>query len=123
MLTPENMAKANAVQSDLSRNAAFEDMATRGLPSASRAVNLAAPEIGSVGMFSPKISVARSIYNRVTGHATDKILNDLASRMTDPAKTAEIMRKATPFERKLMVDLLMKQQAAIPAAMTQGQSQ
>lgn len=122
-LTPENMAKVNSVQADLARNAAFEDMATRGLPSASRAVNLAAPEIGSVGMFSPKISVARSIYNRVTGHATDKILNDLAARMTDPAKTAEIMRKATPYERKLMVDLLMKQQAAIPVALTEGQSQ
>lgn len=122
-LTPENMSKVNSVQADLARNAAFEDMATRGLPSASRAVNLAAPEIGSVGMFSPKISVARSIYNRVTGHATDKILNDLAARMTDPAKTAEIMRKATPYERKLMVDLLMKQQAAIPVALTEGQSQ
>lgn len=123
IMTPQQMQTLGNVKSDLARNATYEGMAREGMPSASRAVNLAAPEIGSVGMFSPKISVARSIYNRVTGHATDKILNDLASRMTDPAKTAEIMRKATPFERQLMVDLLMKQQAAIPAAMTQGQSQ
>lgn len=123
IMTPQQMQTLGNVKSDLARNATYESMAKEGMPAASRAVNLAAPEIGSVGMFSPKISVARSIYNRVTGHATDKILNDLASRMTDPIKTAEIMRKATPFERKLMVDLLMKQQAAIPAAMTQGQSQ
>lgn len=123
IMTPQQMQTLGNVKSDLSRNATYEGMAREGMPAASRAVNLAAPEIGSVGMFSPKISVARSIYNRVTGHATDKILNDLAARMTDPAKTAEIMRKATPYERQLMVDLLMKQSAAIPAAMTQGQSQ
>ena len=121
IMTPGQMNTLGGVQSDLARNATFEALAQKGAPEAHRALNLAVPEIGSVGMFSPKISVARSVYNRVTGHATDKIINDLSTIMKDPQQMAKVMESAKPFKRRALIDALLKYQAAGTAnAVSQG---
>lgn len=121
IMTPPQMQTLGNIQKDLARNAAYEEMAQKGMPAARKAIGNAVPEIPPTGMFSPLLSVARGAYNRVTGHATDKIMSDLAQRMQDPKKMAEIMQNAKPYERKALVDALMKYQAAGgAAAVSQG---
>jgi hypothetical protein len=111
VMTPKQMEKLTGVQSDLARAAVTDELARKGASATNRLVGTAVPEIGPTGMFSPKISVTRALYNRLTGHATDKILDDLATRMKDPVAMAKLMQDAKPFERKAIVDELMRLQA------------
>ena len=40
---------------------------------------MSTPELTPTGMFNPKISFARGVYNRIGGQATDKTLTELAT--------------------------------------------
>lgn len=121
IMNPQQMQTLGNVQKDLARNATFEELAQKGMPAAREAIGNAVPEVPPTGMFSPILSVARGAYNRVTGHATDKIMKDLATRMQDPKKMAEVMQNANPYERKALVDALMKYQGmGAGTAVSQG---
>lgn len=115
VMTPPQMDTLTGVQRDLARNAVADELARKGATAANKVIGTAVPEMGPTGMFSPKISVARAVYNRLTGHATDKILNDLSVAMQDPQKMAKLMQDATPFERSAIIDAVMKAQG-VPAA-------
>ena len=102
----------------ISRDKKLADLASKGMPAAREAIGRSMPEIPPTGWFKPIISAARGAYNAVTGHATDRIMKDLADRMRDPKAFAEVMQNAKPYERQAIVDALMKYQGA---ALTQGQ--
>lgn len=110
VMTPRQAATLNAVQKDLARDQVATELAKAGRPAALERIGQAVPEAPPSGMFSPVISVARGTYNRATGKATDKILDELALKMQNPQEMARIMRDAKPFERKAIVDALMRLQ-------------
>lgn len=121
VMTPQQMQTFGNVQQDLANTATYEELARKGMPAAREAIGKSIPEAPPTGMFSPIISVLRGGYNRIAGKATDKTMDDLATIMRDPKRTAEIMENAKPFERKALVDALMKYQAAGAAnAVSQG---
>ena len=116
-LTPQNMAQVNAVKSDLSRAADYARLGgAEGTAAAANAIKVELPKIPTPGILNTKITLARSILNHFTGHATARSLAQAAEIMRDPVMSAQVMRSATPFERQAMVDLLMKGQAPIGAA-------
>ena len=111
VMTPKQMESLTGVQKDLARDAAFQDLARKGMKSAQEKVGQAVPEAPPSGMFNPTISVTRGLYNRLTGKATDKILDDLAILMQNPKQLAKVMEQAKPAERRALMDGLMKYQA------------
>lgn len=111
VMTPKQLGTLTGVQDDLARAAVTDELARKGAAATNKLIGTAVPEIGPTGMFSPKISVTRALYNRLTGHATDKILGDLSTRMQDPVAVAKMMQNAKPFERKAILDALMRAQA------------
>jgi hypothetical protein len=108
-----------SVKSDLERDALMKTLAREGNPAAMERIGAAVPEMSPTGMFNPKISFTRGVYNRITGHATDRILSDLAKNMDNPQKIAEMMKKATPMERQVLVEQLLRYTG--PAAVSQEQ--
>lgn len=121
VLEPQQMQAVGNVHKDLARDALVKELSQKGLPAARQRIGEAVPEAPPTGMFSPIISVARGAYNRATGKATDKIMDDLAVKMQDPQEMARIMRSAKPFERRALVDAMNRYQAAtVPQAVNQG---
>lgn len=112
MMDPTQLQTLRGVKADLERDALTQALSQKGMAAARERIGQAIPEAPPSGMFSPLISVARGAYNRLSGNATDKILDDLAVRMQNPQQMARIMESAKPFERKALVDALMRVQAA-----------
>lgn len=124
IMRPDQMETLRAVKADLERNALVEALASKGLPAARERIGAAVPQAPAPGMFSPILSAARAGYNRLTGKATDKIMMDLAEHMKNPQEMARIMESAKPYERKALVDALMRYQAiAGSQAVNQGVQQ
>ncbi len=119
VLDPSQEATVTGVGQDLKRNAMLKALGSEGMSSAREKIGQAIPEAPPTGMFSPVISVARGAYNRLTGRATEKILSDLARNMDNPQKIADMMQKATPMERQVLVDQLMRYSG--PAAVSTSQ--
>lgn len=111
IMTPQQMDIIGAVKGDLANDATMQSMAAKGMPAARERIGQAIPEAPPTGMFSPVISVARGAYNRMSGNATDKILNELAKRMQSPQETARIMEGASPMQRRALVDAITRMQA------------
>jgi hypothetical protein len=108
VLTEKELATLMKVREGLATDAASQALGRAGMPSALRKVNMSMPEMAPTGMFNPKISFARGVYNRVTGNATEKVLDDLAKRMDNPKEVARIMETASSGERTSIADLLEK---------------
>ncbi len=119
--TPRQAHRLGAVKSDLERDATLRSLAGEGMAATKERIGQAIPEAPPSGMFSPIISVTRGLYNRATGKATEKILSDLASNMDNPQAIATMMKKATPFQRQVLVDQLMKYQSVVPAIAQENQ--
>jgi hypothetical protein len=120
-MEPGQIATLGNVQKDLARDALVKQLAGKGMEAARSRIGEAVPEAPPTGMFSPIISVTRGAYNRLTGHATDKIMEDLALKMQNPQEMAKIMESATPMQRRALIDQLMRYQgAALPSVEAQG---
>lgn len=112
VLQPKNEAMVNAVLADLQNNAAYKELARSGATAAGKNVGVAMPEAPPTGMFNPKLSVMRALINRVVGKEHGRVLETAGEMMTTPEIMAKAMENAKPFERQMIVDLLMKQAAA-----------
>lgn len=111
VMEPSQVATLRGVQKDLARDATAQELARKGMPAAQERIGQAIPEAPPSGMFSPIISVTRGLYNRATGKATEKIMDDLAILMQNPKQLAKVMENAKPAERSAIMDALMKYQA------------
>jgi len=121
IMEPGQMATLGNVQKDLARDALVKQLASKGEDAARENIGRAIPEAPPTGMFSPILSVTRGAYNRLTGRATEKVLDDLALKMKNPQEIARIMESATPMERRALVDMLMRYQGAtFPSVEAQG---
>ena len=112
VLQPKNEASANSVLADLQNQAAYKDLARSGLSAASKNIGVAIPEAPSIGMFNPKLSMARALINRFVGKESGEVMKQAGNDMLDPKKFAEIMKNAKPYERQAYLDMFMKMQAA-----------
>jgi hypothetical protein len=99
VLNPEQMAAVDAVKASIERKAAFDRMASEGRTAAMEAARMEVPKVPPTGMFHPGLSVARSAVNRVLGGLDRATMNYLVDNMDNPAKIAQLMRKATPKQR------------------------
>ena len=113
ILTSGQLDKLKGVQSDLARDATVSDLASKGMKSAQERIGRATPEAPPTGMFSPILSVARGAYNRLTGKASDRILDDIEILMRNPQQMAKVMRDAKPYERRAIVDAMMRYQSVL----------
>lgn len=119
-MNPAQLRTLGNVRDDLARDATHTDLARAGNKKAMEITGQAVPEAPPTGMFSPLISVARGTYNRLSGKATDKIMDDLATIMQNPRRLAEVMEKAKPFEREIILDQLLRAQSAGASNMLNG---
>jgi hypothetical protein len=119
LLEPKQVQALSGVKADLARAATMDDLAAKGMPAARERIGQVVPEVPPTGMFSPILSVTRGLYNRATGKATDKILDDLTILMQNPKALAKVMENAKPIERRAMMDSLMKYQAYVAGSQTQ----
>lgn len=118
-MTPEQINALQMVGGDLSRNASMNELAKAGRIEALRRIGSEVKEAPPSGMFSPVISVTRGLYNRLSGQATDRILDALAQNMDNPQAVAKLMQDAKPFERRAIIDALMRYQGAVPQVIDQ----
>ena len=119
-VTPQNRTVIDAVMGDLKNNRQVDTMAREGVEKARETLGLAVPKIPTMGMFSPTLSVTRSIVNRMEGKATNKLLDNAAQIMANPQEAARVMREATPAQRKVLEAMLQaSQRTAVQGAVDQ----
>ena len=114
-LTAADQQVIGALTEELARNQRFDKAAGEGAKEALHRIGASIPQIPSAGMFSPKFSVPRAIYNRVVGGAEEGVLRYLAKHADNPQKFAELMRNATPQQRTTIANALMRYQAGLGA--------
>ena len=124
-LEPQNYRAVQDVAEDIKRAIEYERLAKVGEPAATKIIGGIAPKAGGWGMFSPRISVTRSVLNRISGLAEGKALDRMMEVMRDPKLTAQLMEAATPSERAVLAEFLIAQKggrvATIAGALAQGE--
>jgi hypothetical protein len=116
-MSPKNRAVVDAIVGDMKTGAQMDKMAREGVTEARDRLGLAVPTMPATGMFSPKLSVTRGIFNRFEGKANDAILKNMAEVMQNPQEAARLMREATPAQRKVLEAMLQaSQRAAVQGA-------
>lgn len=111
VLDPSQTQGVQNVLADLKRTGEFEHLARAGTEKARDLVGQVAPAMPAAGMFNPKYSVVRAITNRLAGRVEGKAVDRLAEAMLDPELMARLMQKASPSERKAIVQALVGQRA------------
>jgi hypothetical protein len=116
-MSPKNRSVVDAIVGDMKTGAQMDKMAREGITEARDRLGLAVPTMPATGMFSPKLSVTRGIFNRFEGKANDAILKNMAEVMQNPQEAARLMREATPGQRKVLEAMLQaSQRAAVQGA-------
>ena len=106
-LTSKEQGLVEAIRQELGRDATHAKMAREGSQEAMRRLNVELPQVGSIGIFSPKLSFTRGMYNRLVGGMTEGTLKKLSEKMDNPQEIARIM--AAEQARKRLSDQLLKQ--------------
>lgn len=110
VLTPEQMSVINSLVKQYQTDALAKQQAGAGLDATARQIGDLS-HIQGTGMLNRYVTLATSGLRKVASGSTDKAIEAVATLGRDPAKFAEVMRKAKPYERQEIVDLLMQQQA------------
>jgi hypothetical protein len=106
VLTPKQEGAVQNVMSDLERNALFNRQAGEGRAAAGKFVSAAAnPEGTKPRLLSRAASIIGNIVDRVEGKATKRTMAALSDLMADPKRMAEVMRRATPWERQQLAGM------------------
>lgn len=103
-------SSVDAIIESLSRDAAYNRMAKEGVSATKRIIGMDQPKVPPTGMFNPGISTARALINKFSDKATDKTMAYLANNMDNPAKIAQLMRDASPAQKKI-IEAIMQQNA------------
>ena len=103
VLTPGQVTATENVLRDLARNAKTDKLAAAGMESARRKLDIAVKPDQPPALLNRVIMVAKEIIKRTQGGATEKTMEELAKDMLDPKKVADLMRRATPKEREVLL--------------------
>lgn len=108
VLNPNQVSAAERVASEMERNTRVKEMASIGMEHARDIVGKNAHEVPPTGMFSPILSVARGIVNRMGGKADQVTMELLSKVMQDPKATAQLMQAATPKEQSMLIQAIQQ---------------
>lgn len=98
ILNPQAISAIQRVGADLARMAEYEALAARGAQRAALVLGEAYSE-RAPAMIDRGITYLNEIAKRTGMSAKDRTLGELAKTMMDPAKTADLLEKATASER------------------------
>lgn len=119
ILNQNTQVAADAVKNALTRDALLDKLSKEGVSATMRKIGAEVPEVPSAGMFSPKISVARALLNRLSGKASEKTLDYLAANMDKPEKIAELLRNAPNADRSALIAAVRAMQLPAASAVSQ----
>ena len=125
ILSPSQIKTVDDVTRDLMRNAAFDRQAVAGGEAARKALGEIADPIMQINFLSRPMLFANAITRLLEGKANAATMRHLGKVMADPKKMAELMRAATPQERQLLGDVILRAtsaSASIGAARSQDQT-
>jgi hypothetical protein len=108
VLSPKQAASVKGVMADLARSGENERLARFGTEKARTLVGQTVPEAPSAGMFSPAYSVARAIFNRISGKLEGASVERLAKAFEDPTDMAQLMGKLPSAKRQVLVEAIKK---------------
>ena len=111
-LTPGQMGTVSGVADDLARDAQYGRLASAGRKAARSAVGEISNPVHQVNFLERTMMIVNAILRRAEGKGSGKTLSELSTVMNDPARMAGVMKAATPFERREIVDAIMRAQAA-----------
>lgn len=112
VLTPQQKQVAEAVLGNLKNDAAYNDLATKGMSATRKLVGDFGDPIPQPQLLNRIATVANAIIRRVEGKGSKATMNALADLSNDPARMADLMKKATPTERKSLIEALAQSGAA-----------
>jgi len=123
-LNPNQVATARNVASDLERNIAFNEIATKGMSAAREKVGAFNDPLPQTNFLERTMMIINAITRRIEGKASAVTMKELSLKMENPEEMARIMQAAKPFERQQIIDTIMRLQAPGAAGMaTQGGAQ
>lgn len=120
VLTPQQKQVAEAVLGNLKNDAAYNDLATKGMSATRKLVGDFGDPIPQPNLINRVATVANAIIRRVEGKGSKATMNALADMSRDPKKMAELMSKATPAERKTLIDAMSRAGAGAIGATADG---
>lgn len=112
VLTPQQKQVAEAVLGNLKNDAAYNDLATKGMSATRKLVGDFGDPIPQPNLINRVATVANAIIRRVEGKGSKATMNALADLSNDPARMADLMKKATPRERQSLIEALAQSGAA-----------
>jgi hypothetical protein len=117
-LTPEQFNVIQGIGGELNRDLAESGLAQAGAQKAREEIYKFGDQISTPQFLDRAWVVARSLLKGFEGVGTQRTINSLSELMMDPARLAEVMRKAAPADRQI----LQKAMQLLPAATaaTQG---
>ena len=121
VLTSGQKNIADAVLANLQNDAKFNELAKMGMSSARKISGTFADPVRIPNLLNRVAMVVHNMVNRLEGRATKKTMESMSRLMNgDPKEMARIMESAAPYERRALMDAVMKYQAAVTGA-TAGQ--
>ena len=112
VLTPQQKQVAEAVLGNLKNDAAYNDLATKGMSATRKLVGDFGDPIPQPNLINRVATVANAIIRRVEGKGSKATMNALADLSNDPTRMADLMKKATPRERQSLIEALAQSGAA-----------
>ena len=115
-LTDGQRKVLKAIDDDFKRNNDFKELAIAGEKSMKERIGV--PVVPPTGMFSPMLSMGRSVVNKLLGTGHQAAFRRAAKIMDNPQEMARQMKNATPAQRKVFETLMLQRmnQAAITSA-------
>lgn len=115
VLPPIQLKIVEGVLQDLARKRTVADQAKAGRGAVTNTLSSAFETVEPPGMLNRGIMLTRAILQRMQHGTSQKVLQELAADMQDPAKVAHLMSQLPPKER-LAAALLLQQAAGGSAA-------
>jgi hypothetical protein len=116
-LTDGQIKVLKAIDADFKRNYDFKELATAGEKSMKERIGI--PVVPPTGMFSPMLSLGRSVVNKMLGTGHQIAFRRAAKVMDNPQEMARLMKNSTPSQRKIFETLMAQRMGQ--AAMTSAQ--
>lgn len=121
IMNAQTQEAVDSVMESLSRDALHDKLAREGASATTRIIGADSSTVPSVGMFNPKVSVARALLNQFGDKGTSRVMNYLTENMDDPKKMAALLKEAiNPKQSALVEALIRARNPAIAAATYSG---
>jgi hypothetical protein len=110
VLTKRQEGAIRGVVADLAREGKFEQLAKAGGPKAREITGQLEPTLPASGMLNQGYSIARAIFNRLSGKLEGAALDRMSKAMETPQGALEVMKKAgvPSAQRSAVVEAMLR---------------